>query len=167
MTNNSTKLPRSGFGRRDWGRVFSMSGLIRSKRFAGSGARINQTLIESEIEAVLSRPRYDRGQGGSRETMALQCRGHRHGTDRASVSGVGGPLEGWRSHAAGKARQVRGQDHGMEEQWRELPSAPTKQAESFAIAGAYLAGTTLVGFAGLAGCLGRESAKIGERVGRK
>src|SRR6516162_5614429 len=140
MTKNSTKSPVQGSRAEtavdlldDWFDPIEIG--LRDRVRA-----LIQTMIESELEAVLSRSRYARRPKADPTNADEMGRvtGHRHGHRSRSLLGTFG--RGGARGAAGQARHRRGQDHGMEEQGTAgLPAA--HQAADSLIAGAYLAGT--------------------------
>src|ERR1700747_2853049 len=114
MTNNSTKLPVLGSeGEIAVGLLDEWFDPIE----AGLRDRVRdfiQTMIEGELEAVLSRPRYARRPKADPEKHGrLRYRGP---PARSPIALASGDL--WPSGdrgAAGQARHRGGQDHGMEE----------------------------------------------------
>jgi transposase-like protein len=98
-----------------------------------------QTMIESELETVLSRPRYARRPTGDREDDgAGGITGHRHGHRSRSLLGTFGRVE----IAVPRARLDTAE--GKTTEWKSKAlrayQRRTQQADSL-IAGAYLAGT--------------------------
>src|SRR5260370_33467070 len=98
-----------------------------------------QTMIESELEAVLSRPRYARRPKADPENNgACSVVGHRHGHRSRSLLGTFGRVE----IAMPRARLDTAE--GKTTEWKSKAlrayQRRTKQADSL-IAGAYLAGT--------------------------
>src|SRR6058998_1037609 len=98
-----------------------------------------QTMIESELEAVLSRPRYARRpKADSEKNGACGVAGHRHGHRSRSLLGTFGRVE----IAVPRARLDTAE--GKTTEWKSTAlrayQRRTKQADSL-IAGAYLAGT--------------------------
>ena len=131
MTKNSTKSPIQGSQAEtavdlldDWFDPIEIG--LRDRVRA-----LIQTMIESELEAVLSRSRYARRPKADPTNADEMGRvtGHRHGHRSRSLLGTFG--RGGARGAAGQARHRRGQDHGMEEQSAAgLPAA--HQAGRFA-----------------------------------
>src|SRR5947208_12485810 len=99
-----------------------------------------QAMIESELEAALSRPRYARRPKGACEKAdgASGITGHRHGHRSRSLLGTFGRVE----IAVPRARLATAE--GKTTEWKSTAlrayQRRTKQADSL-IAGAYLAGT--------------------------
>jgi transposase-like protein len=98
-----------------------------------------QTMIESELEAVLSRPRYARRPKADPENNGGRgIAGHRHGHRSRSLLGTFGRVE----IAVPRARLDTAE--GKTTEWKSTAlrayQRRTKQADSL-IAGAYLAGT--------------------------
>jgi hypothetical protein len=52
-----------------------------------------ETMVEEELEAVLSRPRYGRIAPGAGTSTAEMVTGHRHGHRSRSLLGTFGPIE--------------------------------------------------------------------------
>ena len=100
-----------------------------------------QAMIEGELEAALSRPRYARRPKEACENAngASSVTGHRHGHRSRSLLGTFGRVE----IAVPRARLETGE--GKTSEWKSTAlrayQRRTKQADSL-IAGAYLAGTT-------------------------
>jgi putative transposase len=139
MTNNSTKLPvlgsdaEIGVGFLDEWFDPIEAGLRDRVR------ELIQTMIESELEAVLSRPRYARRPKADPENYgACSVAGHRHGHRSRSLLGTFGQVE----IAVPRARLDTSE--GKTTEWKSKAlrayQRRTKQADSL-IAGAYLAGT--------------------------
>src|SRR5437763_1375809 len=138
MTSNSTKLPVLGSDAEiavglldEWFDPIEAGLRDRVRDFI-------QTMIESELEAVLSRPRYARRRKADPERRRGRCGWP---PARSPIALAAGDL--WPSGdrgAAGQARHRGEQDHGMEEHGARAYQRRTKQADSL-IAGAYLAGT--------------------------
>jgi transposase-like protein len=99
-----------------------------------------QAMIESELEAALSRPRYARRPKGACETAdgASGITGHRHGHRSRTLLGTFGRVE----IAVPRARLATAE--GQTTEWKSTAlrayQRRTKRADSL-IAGAYLAGT--------------------------
>src|SRR6516164_4969605 len=100
-----------------------------------------QTMIESELEAALCRPRYGRratAQEEGGEPLPRGVSGHRHGHRSRSLMGTFGRVE----IAVPRARLDSG--NGKTSEWKSTAlrayQRRTRQADSL-IAGAYLAGT--------------------------
>ena len=99
-----------------------------------------QAMIESELEAALSRPRYARRPKGACENAdgARGITGHRHGHRSRSLLGTFGRVE----IAVPRARLATAE--GQTTEWKSTAlrayQRRTKQADAL-IAGAYLAGT--------------------------
>src|ERR1700751_4133143 len=140
MTNNSTKLPVLGsdgevaVGLRDeWFDPIEAGLRDRVREFI-------QIMIEGELEAVLSRPRYARRPKEACENAdgASGITGHRHGHRSRSLLGTFGGVE----IAVPRARLATAE--GKTTEWKSTAlrayQRRTKQADSL-IAGAYLAGT--------------------------
>src|ERR1700745_2541150 len=139
MTNNSTKLPVLGSDG-------EIGGGLLDEWFdpieAGLRDRVRdfiQTMIEGELEAVLSRPRYARRPKADPEnTGGCGIAGHRHGHRSRSLLGTFGRVE----IAVPRARLDTAE--GKTTEWKSTAlrayQRRTKQADSL-IAGAYLAGT--------------------------
>jgi transposase-like protein len=139
MTNNSTKSPVQSSEAEtavhlldDWFDPIEagLRGLVRE---------LIQTMIESELETVLSRPRYARRPTGDREDDgAGGITGHRHGHRSRSLLGTFGRVE----IAVPRARLDTAE--GKTTEWKSKAlrayQRRTQQADSL-IAGAYLAGT--------------------------
>src|SRR6201987_1126561 len=139
MTSNSTKLPVLGSdGEIAVGLLDEWFDPIE----AGLRDRVRdfiQTMIESELEAVLSRPRYARRPKADPEnTGGCGIAGHRHGHRSRSLLGTFGRVE----IAVPRARLDTAE--GTTTEWKSTAlrayQRRTKQADSL-IAGAYLAGT--------------------------
>ena len=139
MTSNSTKLPVLGSdGEIAVGLLDEWFDPIE----AGLRDRVRdfiQTMIESELEAVLSRPRYARRPKADPENNgACGVAGHRHGHRSRSLLGTFGRVE----IAVPRARLDTAE--GKTTEWKSTAlrayQRRTKQADSL-IAGAYLAGT--------------------------
>src|SRR5271166_6599636 len=140
MTNNSTKLPVQGSEVEtavhlldDWFDPIE-TGLRDRVR------ELIQTMIESELEAVLSRSRYARRPKADPTNAddADRVTGHRHGHRSRSLLGTFGRVE----IAVPRARLDTAKGKTTEWKSRALRAYQrrTKQADSL-IAGAYLAGT--------------------------
>ena len=139
MTSNSTKSPVLGLEPEtavhlldDWFDPIE-AGLRDRVR------ELIQMLIESELEAVLSRPRYARRPKGDRENDgAGGVAGHRHGHRSRSLLGTFGRVE----IAVPRARLDTAE--GKTTEWKSKAlrayQRRTKQADSL-IVGAYLSGT--------------------------
>jgi putative transposase len=139
MTNNSTKSPVQGSEAEtavhlldDWFDPIE-AGL------RGRVRELIQTMIESELETVLSRPRYARRPTADREDDgAGGVTGHRHGHRSRSLLGTFGRVE----IAVPRARLDTAE--GKTTEWKSKAlrayQRRTQQADSL-IAGAYLAGT--------------------------
>ena len=118
-----------------------------------------QTMIESELEAVLSRRRYDRRpKAHPANNGAGGVAGHRHGHRSRSLLGTFGRVE----IAVPRARLDTAE--GKTTEWKSTAlrayQRRTKQADSL-IAGAYLPAPTPVGCVGRSPrCLAARSAKI-------
>ena len=139
MTNNSTKSPVQSSEAEtavhlldDWFDPIEagLRGLVRE---------LIQTMIESELETVLSRPRYARRPTADREDDgAGGVTGHRHGHRSRSLLGTFGRVE----IAVPRARLDTAE--GKTTEWKSKAlrayQRRTQQADSL-IAGAYLAGT--------------------------
>jgi transposase-like protein len=139
MTNNSTKSPVQSSEAEtavhlldDWFDPIEagLRGLVRE---------LIQTMIESELETVLSRPRYARRPTVDREDDgAGGVTGHRHGHRSRSLLGTFGRVE----IAVPRARLDTAE--GKTTEWKSKAlrayQRRTQQADSL-IAGAYLAGT--------------------------
>ena len=139
MTSNSTKLPVLGSdGEIAVGLLDEWFDPIE----AGLRDRVRdfiQTMMESELEAVLSRPRYARRPKADPEnTGSCGVAGHRHGHRSRSLLGTFGRVE----IAVPRARLDTAE--GTTTEWKSTAlrayQRRTKQADSL-IAGAYLAGT--------------------------
>src|SRR6201987_5900409 len=139
MTNNSTKLPVLGSdGEIAVGLLDEWFDPIE----AGLRDRVRdfiQTMIESELEAVLSRPRYARRPKADPEnTGGCGIAGHQHGHRSRSLLGTFGRVE----IAVPRARLDT--TAGKTTEWKSAAlrayQRRTAQADSL-IAGAYLAGT--------------------------
>src|SRR3984957_7681232 len=139
MTSNSTKLPVLGSdGEIAVGLLDEWFDPIE----AGLRDRVRdfiQTMIESELEAVLSRPRYARRPKADPENNgACGVAGHRHGHRSRSLLGTFGRVE----IAVPRARLDTAE--GKTTEWKSTVlrayQRRTEQADSL-IAGAYLAGT--------------------------
>ena len=139
MTSNSTKLPVLGSDAEI--AVGLLDGWFDPIE-AGLRDRVRdfiQTMIESELEAVLSRPRYARRPKADPENNgACGVAGHRHGHRSRSLLGTFGRVE----IAVPRARLDTAE--GKTTEWKSTAlrayQRRTKQADSL-IAGAYLAGT--------------------------
>src|SRR6476620_10818532 len=139
MTNNSTKLPVLGSDPEiavgfldEWFDPIEAGLRDRVREFI-------QTMIESELEAVLARPRYARRPKADPENNgAGGVAGHRHGHRSRSLMGTFGRVE----IAVPRARLDTAE--GKTTEWKSTAlrayQRRTKQADSL-IAGAYLAGT--------------------------
>jgi len=139
MTNHSTKSPVLGSdGEIAVGLLDEWFDPIE----AGLRDRVRdfiQTMIESELEAVLSRPRYARRPKADPENNgAGGVAGHRHGHRSRSLLGTFGRVE----IAVPRARLDTAE--GKTTEWKSTAlrayQRRTRQADSL-IAGAYLAGT--------------------------
>jgi putative transposase len=139
MTSNSTKLPVLGSdGEIAVGLLDEWFDPIE----AGLRDRVRdliQTMMESELEAVLSRPRYARRPKADPEnTGSCGVAGHRHGHRSRWLLGTFGRVE----IAVPRARLDTAE--GTTTEWKSTAlrayQRRTKQADSL-IAGAYLAGT--------------------------
>jgi len=139
MTNSSTKLPVLGSDAEigvgllnEW--FDPIEACLRDRV-----RELIQTMIESELEAVLSRPRYARRPKADPENYgACGVAGHRHGHRSRSLLGTFGRVE----IAVPRARLDTSE--GKTTEWKSKAlrayQRRTKQADSL-IAGAYLAGT--------------------------
>src|SRR5580693_4252698 len=139
MTSNSTKLPVLGSDAEiavglldEWFDPIEAGLRDRVRDFI-------QTMIESELEAVLSRPRYARRPKADPENNGGRgIAGHRHGHRSRSLLGTFGRVE----IAVPRARLDTAE--GKTTEWRSTAlrayQRRTKRADSL-IAGAYLAGT--------------------------
>jgi putative transposase len=139
MTSNSTKLPVLGSDAEiavglldEWFDPIEAGLRDRVRDFI-------QTMIESELEAVLSRPRYARRPKADPENDGgCGIAGHRHGHRSRSLLGTFGRVE----IAVPRARLDTAE--GKTTEWKSTAlrayQRRTKQADSL-IAGAYLAGT--------------------------
>src|SRR5881398_699995 len=139
MTNSSTKLPVLGSDAEigvgllnEW--FDPIEACLRDRV-----RELIQTMIESELEAVLSRPRYARRPKADPENYgACGVAGHRHGHRSRSLLGTFGRVE----IAVPRARLDTAE--GKTTEWKSKAlrayQRRTKQADSL-IAGAYLAGT--------------------------
>jgi len=139
MTSNSTKLPVLGSDAEiaagfldEWFDPIEAGLRDRVREFI-------QTMIESELEAVLSRPRYARRpKADPKNDGAGGVAGHRHGHRSRSLLGTFGRVE----IAVPRARLDTAE--GKTTEWKSKAlrayQRRTKQADSL-IAGAYLAGT--------------------------
>src|SRR6201985_2334496 len=139
MTTNSTKLPVLGSDAEiavglldEWFDPIEAGLRDRLRYFI-------QTMIEGELEAVLSRPRYARRPKADPEnTGGCGIAGHRHGHRSRSLLGTFGRVE----IAVPRARLDT--TEGRTTEWKSAAlrayQRRTKQADSL-IAGAYLAGT--------------------------
>src|SRR5207302_2671183 len=139
MTSNSTKLPVQGSDAEiavglldEWFDPIEAGLRDRVREFI-------QTMIESELEAVLSRPRYARRRKADPENDgAGGVAGHRHGDRSRSRLGTFGRVE----IAVPRARLATAE--GKTTEWKSSAlrayQRRTTQADSL-IAGAYLAGT--------------------------
>ena len=139
MTSNSTKLPVLGSDAEiavglldEWFDPIEAGLRDRVRDFI-------QTMIESELEAVLSRPRYARRPKADPENNgACGVAGHRHGHRSRSLLGTFGRVE----IAVPRARLDTAE--GKTTEWKSTAlrayQRRTKQADLL-IAGAYLAGT--------------------------
>src|SRR5438874_5137432 len=139
MTSNSTKLPVLGSDAEiavglldEWFDPIEAGLRDRMRDFI-------QTMIESELEAVLSRPRYARRRKADPESDgAGGVAGHRHGHRSRSLLGTFGRVE----IAVPRARLDTAESKTTE--WKSTAlrayQRRTKHADSL-IAGAYLAGT--------------------------
>src|SRR6201995_2831931 len=138
MTNNSTKLPVLGSdGEIAVGLLDEWFDPIEAGLRDGVRDFI-QTMIEGELEAVLSRPRYARRPKADPEnTGGCGIAGHRHGHRSRSLLGTLGRVE----MAVPRARLDTAE--GTTTEWKSTAlrayQRRTKQADSL-IAGAYLAG---------------------------
>src|SRR5246127_3717215 len=138
MTSNSTKLPVLGSDAEiavglldEWFDPIEAGWRDRVRDFI-------QMMIESELEAVLSRPRYARRPKADPEnTGGCGVAGHRHGHRSRSLLGTFGRVE----IAVPRARLDTAE--GKTTEWKSTAlrayQRRTKQADSL-IAGAYLAG---------------------------
>src|ERR1700740_679799 len=103
MTSNSTKLPVLGSDAEiavglldEWFDPIEAGLRDRVRDFI-------QMMIESELEAVLSRPRYARRPKADPESNdAVGVAGHRHGRRSRSLLG---PLAGWRWQCRGQGSE--------------------------------------------------------------
>ncbi len=139
MTSNSTKLPVLGSDAEiavglldEWFDPIEAGLRDRVRDFI-------QTMIESELEAVLSRPRYARRPKADPENNdGRGIAGHRHGHRSRSLLGTFGRVE----IAVPRARldTVGGKTTEWKSTALRAYQRRTKQADSL-IAGAYLAGT--------------------------
>jgi transposase-like protein len=139
MTSNSTKLPALGSDAEiavglldEWFDPIEAGLRDRVRDFI-------QTMIESELEAVLSRPRYARRPKADPENNdGRGIAGHRHGHRSRSLLGTFGRVE----IAVPRARldTVGGKTTEWKSTALRAYQRRTKQADSL-IAGAYLAGT--------------------------
>ena len=139
MTSNSTKLPVLGSNPEiavgfldEWFDPIEAGLRDRVRDFI-------QTMIESELEAVLSRPRYARRPKADPENNGGRgIAGHRHGHRSRSLLGTFGRVE----IAVPRARLDTAE--GKTTEWKSTAlrayQRRTKRADSL-IAGAYLAGT--------------------------
>src|SRR3974390_3642875 len=135
MTNNSTKQSEAETAIQvldDWFDPIEAGLRDRVREFI-------QTMIESELEAVLSRPRYARRPKADPENDgAGGVAGHRHGHRSRSLLGTFGRVE----IAVPRARLATAE--GKTTEWKSTAlrayQRRTKQADSL-IAGAYLGGT--------------------------
>src|SRR5438309_8973828 len=139
MTNSSTKLPVLGSDTEigvgllnEW--FDPIEACLRERV-----RELIQTMIESELEAVLSRPRYARRPKADPENYGgCGVAGHRHGHRSRSLLGTFGRVE----IAVPRARLDTSE--GKTTEWKSKAlrayQRRTKQADSL-IAGAYLAGT--------------------------
>src|SRR5204862_3042741 len=139
MTNSSTKLPVLGSDAeigvgllKEW--FAPIEACLRDRV-----RELTQTMIESELEAVLSRPRYARRPKADPENYgACGVAGHRHGHRSRSLLGTFGRVE----IAVPRARLDTSE--GKTTEWKSKAlrayQRRTKQADSL-IAGAYFAGT--------------------------
>ena len=139
MTNSSTKLPVLGSDAEigvgllnEW--FDPIEACLRDRV-----RELIQTMIESELEAVLSRPRYARRPKADPENYgACGVAGHRHGHRSRSLLGTFGRVE----IAVPRARLDTSE--GKTTEWKSKAlrayQRRTKQADSL-IAGAYFAGT--------------------------
>ena len=140
MTSNSTKLPVLGSDAEiavglldEWFDPIEAGLRDRVREFI-------QTMIEVELEAVLSRPRYARRPKADCENAdgAGGVAGHRHGHRSRSLLGTFGQVK----IAVPRARLATAE--GKTTEWKSTAlrayQRRTKQADSL-IAGAYLAGT--------------------------
>ena len=139
MTSNSTKLPVLGSDAEiaagfldEWFDPIEAGLRDRVREFI-------QTMIESELEAVLSRPRYARRpKADPKNDGAGGVAGHRHGHRSRSLLGTFGRVE----IAVPRARLDTAE--GKTTEWKSKAlrayQRRTKQADSL-IAGAYFAGT--------------------------
>src|SRR5436309_3907121 len=139
MTSNSTKLPVLGSDAEiavglldEWFDPIEAGLRDRVREFI-------QTMIESELEAVLSRPRYARRRKADPENHGGRgIAGHRHGHRSRSLMGTFGRVE----IAVPRARLDTAE--GTTTEWKSTAlrayQRRTRQADSL-IAGAYLAGT--------------------------
>ena len=117
-----------------------------------------QTMIESELEAVLSRPRYARQPEADPENDgAGSVTGHRHGHRSRSLLGTFGRVE----IAVPRARLDTAE--GKTTEWKSTAlrayQRRTRQADSL-IVGAYLRAPTRVG------CAGRSPPSLAGRSAR-
>jgi transposase-like protein len=97
-------------------------------------------MIEAELEAALSRPRYGRAAktGGGADNVAAGLRGHRHGHRSRSLMGTFGPVE----ISVPRARLTAADGKTSEWKSKALPAYQRRtRAADALIAGAYLAGT--------------------------
>ena len=139
MTSNSTKLPVLGS---DAEIAVGLLDEWFDPIEAGLRDRVRdiiQTMIESELEAVLSRPRYARRPKADPENNGGRgIAGHRHGHRSRSLLGTFGRVE----IAVPRARLDTAE--GKPTEWKSTAlrayQRRTRQADSL-IAGAYLAGT--------------------------
>jgi putative transposase len=138
MTNNSTKssslqseAQAAGDLLEDWFDPIEAGLRDRVREFI-------QVMIEAELEAALSRPRYARRPKEVSENGASGITGHRHGHRSRSLLGTFGRVE----IAVPRARLDTAE--GKTTEWKSKAlrayQRRTKQADSL-IAGAYLAGT--------------------------
>src|SRR6201987_3158421 len=139
MTSNSTKLPVLGSDAEiavglldEWFDPIEAGLRDRVRYFI-------QMMIESELEAVLSRPRYARRPKADPENNgAIGVAGHRHGRPARSLLGTFGRVE----IAVPRARLDT--PEGKTTEWKSKAlrayQRRTRQADSL-IVGAYLAGT--------------------------
>ena len=139
MTNSSTKLPVLGSDAEigvgllnEW--FDPIEACLRDRV-----RELIQTMIESELEAVLSRPRYARRPKADPENYGgCGVAGHRHGHRSRSLLGTFGRVE----IAVPRARLDTSE--GKTTEWKSKAlrayQRRTKQADSL-IAGAYFAGT--------------------------
>jgi transposase-like protein len=97
-----------------------------------------ETMLEEELEAALSRPRYGRRKTSGHEEAAAPTSGHRHGHRERTLTGMFGKTE----ISVPRARLMGGD--GKTREWKSKAlrayQRRTKAADAL-IAGAYLAGT--------------------------